>query len=369
MRARRRKRYLYILISTFMSVLFLALFGCSSSAPVVSDTLQSSPADSGGKVGVNIGQPSAAPEAAVPEEPDMKVLDMEGKEDTYEIKVTSKGVKYIVDPADIKPGGPPMDGIPSIDNPKFVSLEDADKWIEDNELVLAIIYKDTTRVYPLQVLVWHEIVNDNIAGDPILITYCPLCGSGIAYERTLNGVEVEFGTSGKLYNSNLVMYDRKTETYWSQIDGLGILGELTGHQLKPVSIDTVVWRDWKAEHPDSEVLSKKTGFIRPYGNDPYGSYYENSIVFFPVENQDTSVHPKTVIFGIEVNGVFKAYKEEDLKELKTIQDEIGGEKITLTRSDGGVVKIMTDSGQEIVKERDFFFAWYAFHPDTQLYGG
>ena len=172
------------------------------------------------------------------------------------IQVTDKGVKFIVDPNKVISGGPPKDGIPSIDNPKYVSVADADKWIEDNELVLAITYKGIKRVYPLQIMVWHEIVNDNISGDPILITYCPLCGSGIAYERTLDGEEVEFGTSGKLYNSNLVMYDRKTETYWTQIDGLAIIGELTGQKLIPISIDTVVWRDWKQEHPDSEVLSQ-----------------------------------------------------------------------------------------------------------------
>ncbi|MCK4965812.1 DUF3179 domain-containing protein, partial [bacterium] len=234
------------------------------------------------------------------------------------IKLTDKGVKFLVNPDKIQSGGPPKDGIPSIDNPKYVSVTDADKWIEDNELVLAINYKGVKRVYPLQIMVWHEIVNDVIAKDPILITYCPLCGSGIAYERTLDGKEVEFGTSGKLYNSNLVMYDRKTDTYWTQIDGLAIVGELTGRKLTPISIDTVVWRDWKKEHPNSEVLSQNTGFIRNYGRDPYGSYYENSFLLFPVEGSDDRIHPKTVVFGIEINNQFKAYQEKDLKELKSI---------------------------------------------------
>ena len=160
-----------------------------------------------------------------------------------DIKVTSSGVKYIVDPAKILSGGPPKDGIPSIDNPKFVSVKEADAWIQDNELVLGLIYKGVKRVYPLQILVWHEIVNDSVAGDPLLITYCPLCGSGIAFERVLDGKAVEFGTSGKLYNSNLVMYDRKTDTYWTQIDGKAIVGELTGQELKEISIDTVAWRE------------------------------------------------------------------------------------------------------------------------------
>lgn len=297
-----------------------------------------------------------------------KPPEISAVEEEMEIKVTADGEKYIVDPEKIVSGGPPKDGIPSIDSPKFVSVEEADRWIEDNELVLAIIYKEVERVYPLQIMVWHEIVNDKIAGDPILITYCPLCGSGIAYERRIDGEEVEFGTSGKLYNSNLVMYDRRTDSYWTQIDGLAVVGELTGRRLTPVSIDTVVWRDWKKEHPDSGVLSQDTGLSRPYGRDPYGSYYEDSFLLFPVEERDDRIHPKTVIFGIEVNGIYKAYKEDDLKELKTIEDTVGGVKIRIERDEAGVVKITNlETGEEIVKERDFWFAWYAFHPDTQLY--
>jgi len=285
-----------------------------------------------------------------------------------EVHVSESGLRYIVDPSDILSGGPPRDGIPSIDRPRFASVEEADAWIEDNELVLALTHRGVTRVYPLQILVWHEIVNDAIAGDPVLVTYCPLCGSGIAYERQIDGEAVEFGTSGKLYNSNLVMYDRKTDTYWSQIDGLAIVGELAGFELTPISIDTVVWRDWKAAHPDSEVLSQQTGFDRPYGVDPYGSYYEDSFIWFPVEGRDDRIHPKTVVFGIEIGGVYAAYREDDLIALGSIEDEVNGVPILITRDAVGIVAI-TDlaSGDEIVKERDFWFAWYAFHPDTFLY--
>ncbi|UCD02950.1 MAG: DUF3179 domain-containing protein [Candidatus Aenigmatarchaeota archaeon] len=298
----------------------------------------------------------------------LQMTELTEEDEEMGIMQTAEGVKYLVDPAKIQSGGPPKDGIPSIDNPQYVSVEEADKWIQDNELVLAIEYKGVKRVYPLQIMVWHEIVNDEIAGDPILITYCPLCGSGIAYERTINGEAVEFGTSGKLYNSNLVMYDRKTDSYWSQIDGLAIVGELTGMELTPVSIDTVVWRDWKKAHPDSEVLSQVTGHIRPYGTDPYGSYYEDSFILFPVENSDNRVHPKTVVFAIEVDGVFKAYREDDLKEAGAIDDTVNGVPLRLVRDDAGKVTITNlDTGEEIVKERDFWFAWYAFHPDTLLY--
>lgn len=299
-----------------------------------------------------------------------------------EIKVTSRGLKYIVDPDKILSGGPPKGGIgvergiPALaeDNINFVSINKADAWIEDNELILMLDYKGEKRVYPLQILVWHEIVNDRFNGEAILVTYCPLCGSGIAYESYIevNGKRIEsrFGTSGKLFNSNLVMYDEETDSYWTQIDGKAIVGSLTGQELKEISIDTLVWRDWKAS-PLSEgsiVLSQDTGMNRPYGNDPYGSYYEDSFVFFPVENEDSRVHPKTVIFGIEINDSFLAFKEEDLIQNPIIETEFAGFNIKAERSQEGIVTITNlDTEQEIVKERDFWFAWYAFHPTTELY--
>ncbi len=179
---------------------------------------------------------------------------------------------------------------------------------------------------------------------------------------------MEFGTSGKLYNSNLVMYDRLTDTYWSQLDGLAIVGELTGMKLTPVSIDTVTWAEWKEVHPESQVLSRDTGFSRPYGNDPYGSYYEESFLLFPVDERDDRIHPKTIVFGIEVNGQFKAYREDDLKELREIEDSVGGVPVRLEMDSAGAVTV-TDlrTGEEIVKDEGFWFAWYAFHPETELY--
>lgn len=301
--------------------------------------------------------------------------------DNSEIKTLADGTKYLIDPDEIKSGGPPKGGIgidkgiPALaeENINFVSVDEANKWIEEDELVLALTYNGVERVYPLQILVWHEIINDKIAGNPLLITYCPLCGSGIAYERKIevNGekIETRFGTSGKLYNSNLIMYDELTNTYWQQIDGKAIVGELTGQELKEISIDTVVWRDWKAVHSDSEVLSQDTGFSRGYGIDPYGNYYEDSFLIFDVNDEDNRIHPKTVIFGIEIDGKFKAYREEDLIKEKIIEDELNGFKIKIERGDDGVVKITnSETGEEIIKERDFWFAWYAFHPETELYG-
>jgi len=140
--------------------------------------------------------------------------------------------------------------------------------------------------------------------------------------------------------------------------------------LKEISIDTVVWRDYKDENQNAEVLSRSTGYVRNYGRDPYGNYYENSFLLFPVEDEDDRIHPKTIIFGIEVNGAYKAYMESDLTEKGEIIDVVNGVNVKVERSSEGIVKVTNlDNDEEIIKERDMWFAWYAFHPETELYEG
>ena len=296
--------------------------------------------------------------------------------DESEINTLADGTKYIIHPDNIRRGigapGDIKDKIPSIDSPKFVTVAEADDWIEDDELILVFKKDDVTRVYPFQILVWHEIVNDEINGEPILITYCPLCGSGIVYERKIQGEEVEFGTSGKLYNTNLIMYDRRTETYWQQIGGMAILGPLTGLKLKLLDSNVVGWGEFKNLNPDAEVLSQNTGFPRSYGRDPYGNYNTDSGFYFPVDEQDTKsgIHPKNIVFGIEINGVFKAYREDDIiASGNEIEDQVNGVNIKVERAEDGIVTITnTDTGEIIPKERDMWFAWFVFHTDTEIYG-
>lgn len=287
-----------------------------------------------------------------------------GGEDAAEVP------EYIVDPAKLVGGGPGKDGIASIDSPKFVSVEDADGWIDDDEKAMVIIRNGTERAYPLQIMIYHEIVNDIVGGDPVAVTYCPLCDSSLAFLRVVEGEAVEFGVSGKLYNSNLVMYDRKTDSYWSQLLGQAIVGPLAGTELVPVPVDVIFWGDWKVSHPASEVLSRDTGVERPrpYGLDPYVDYYESERLQFPVEHRDDRLHPKAVVFGVEVNGTFKAYLEEDLADLGSIEDEVGGVPIRLEMDDVGLVSAARqDAGEEISRVRTFWFAWFAFHPETGLY--
>ncbi|MFB6246680.1 MAG: DUF3179 domain-containing protein [Candidatus Pacearchaeota archaeon] len=305
------------------------------------------------------------------------------KENTFDeskINRTSDGTKYIIHPDKLKDGGPPKGGIgtdkgiPAITKAqvKYTTPEKANKWVENDELVLALNYKGEKIVYPLQILTFHEIINEKINGEPLLITYCPLCGTGIAYKReiSVNGTTKtpNFGTSGKLYNSNLVMYDNLTGTYWQQIDGKAIVGELSGQELKKVSIDTVTWKEWKSNHKDFKVLSKDTGFERPYGKNPYGGYRESDTTFFDYNNKNDTLKPKTVVYGIEINGKYKAYKDRDLEKGQKIEDKFANTTIEIEKNQDGTVRFKNKkTGEKIVKERGFWFSWHAFHPQTKIY--
>ena len=274
--------------------------------------------------------------------------------------------------AKLRQGCPFKDCIPSIDEPKFESVAEANQWLEDDDVVFALDYKGEQRAYPQRILNWHEIVNDVVAGDPITITFCPLCGSALAFDRRVDGRVLEFGVSGKLHDSDLVMYDRETESLWQQITGEAIVGELFGIKLKQISMDTLRWEEWKKSHPQTTVLSRETGFSRDYSRYPYGSYEEDQSVHFPVEGGvDQTIHPKAVVYGVEVNGKFKAYTleaiERDTKEDSVITDTVGGERVRLSYNNGEVFVENLRTKGEIVSTRLFWFAWKAFHQETTLY--
>lgn len=177
----------------------------------------------------------------------------------------------LVDPARIISGGPPPDGIPAIDDPRFEPADQVD-WLADDEAVIALSLGDEHRAYPVQVLMWHEIVNDTVGGRPVAVTYCPLCNSALAFDRQVGDRLLSFGTSGRLYLSALVMYDRQTESLWSQIERTSLAGVLAGTELDLVPVTTVRWADWRGAHPEGWVLSRETGFERDYGRNPYVGY-------------------------------------------------------------------------------------------------
>ena len=176
----------------------------------------------------------------------------------------------LIDPSQIRSGGPPPDGIPPIDEPQFVSVAEANEWLNDAEPVLAVDVNGDVRAYPIQIMMWHEIVNDTVGGLPLAVTYCPLCNSAISFIRTVRGTTTTFGTSGSLYNANLVMYDRATESLWNQLDGRAVVGVLTGEVLDQYPSSTASWVDFRTAHPDAKVRDKtRTGARRDYGTNPY----------------------------------------------------------------------------------------------------
>ncbi len=208
----------------------------------------------------------------------------------------------LVDLAEITSGGPPPDGIPSIDDPVFLRPDDVD-FLAENEPVLALGIDGDARAYPVQILTWHEIVNDTVDGVPVAVTYCPLCNSALAYDRRIDGRVMEFGTSGLLWNSALLMYDRQTETLWSQFTGQGIVGELSGVELEAFPVATVPWGVWRDANPGGLVLSRDTGFDRDYGRNPYPGYDDvNSKPFLFEGEVDGRYTAMTRIAGVELDG-------------------------------------------------------------------
>ena len=319
--------------------------------------------------------------------------------------MVTKGLKHIVPLDKIRGGGPPKDGIPSVDDPKFATVSDSE-FMSDSDIVIGLDINGETKAYPLFVMVWHEIVNDKVGGVPVSVTYCPLCFTNQVFERIIDGQEVEFGTSGKLYNSNLVMYDRLTDSYWSQALGLAITGELTGYELKRIPFDVISWQDWKNMHPDTLVMTTETGHLRAYAVDPYGDYYTDPRIIFPVDHRDDRMHPKELILGFHENDVYRAFKQIDVESANVINDKVDdkslllvslftgnarafdrmvdGNVLTFDFIDDTIIDLETESiwnydglaisgsmdGTQLVRvpfDPGFWFEWVAFHHTTEVY--
>ncbi|MBI2623471.1 MAG: DUF3179 domain-containing protein [Candidatus Liptonbacteria bacterium] len=287
-----------------------------------------------------------------------------------EITVTN-GVKRSISLDEIIGGGPPQDGIPPIDHPKFVPAAQS-LFLTDTDPGIALSIDGAERFYPFQILVWHEIVNDTVNGQRVLVTYCPLCLSGIVFDPVVKGEQVEFGTSGKLWNSNLVMYDRKTDSLWSQILGEAIVGEMTGTRLEVLPSDQIRFGDWRKSHPSGEVLSRDTGATRFYGRDPYGDYYTKPGTYFPVSKKDSRLGEKEFILGIVVNGKAKAYWPPAVKKSGRVEDVLQGKTIVAEyEKDIDAVRLFEKkSDGELIRINpfgSFWFSWVAAHQETELF--
>ena len=316
------------------------------------------------------------------------------------------GVLHTIPLDKIRYGGVPKDGIPSIDEPIFVNSTDAD-FVSGSDIVIGLTLGNETKAYPLFILVWHEIVNDNINGTSVAVTYCPLCYTSQVFERVVDEKDVEFGTTGKLYQSNLLMYDRLTDSYWSQALGMAVKGPQSGQHLGLVPFDLMTWGDWQTLYPDTVILGTDTGHIRAYGVDPYGSYYTSPGIWFPIDHHDPRMQPKEIVIGLGFNGTFKAYRQADLESEVVINDSIDSKDILLISMFEGNARVFdrtygnntleftldsenitdTNTGSvwnydgkaisgnltetQLVRlpiEPGFWFSWSTFHPSTLVYG-
>ena len=266
---------------------------------------------------------------------------------------------------DLNQGCSRRDCIPSIDNPEYVAADAAD-FIDDDDVVIALSWKGEKRAYPARILDHHEIVNDTIAGTALAITWCPLCGSAVGVHREIDGQVTEFGVSGLLYNSDLVFYDRTTKTLWDQVIAEGIVGPLTGSKLELFPVTMTTWGRWRNEHPDTLVLSTNTGFDYDYSVDPYAKYRDSTKLMFPVLQTDDRVRPKTVVFGFDLGDTTVAFTEALLAEKKSVSYKLDDHEMTVTMGDDGFVVLRTEDGESHAAIRLFWFAWFTFHPQTEL---
>ena len=268
-----------------------------------------------------------------------------------ESEFTTDFSKHSVPYSEILSGGPPKDGIPSIDAPNFQSVKEADEWLGDREPVVFVQVNNDARAYPIQILIWHEIVNDTVGGEPLLVTFCPLCNTAIAFKRTFNGQVLDFGTTGRLRYSNLIMYDRQTETWWQQATGDAIAGDHTGAQLEFYPAVIISWADFKAQYPDGKVLSRDTGHPRDYGRNPYYGYDDiNQTPFLFNGTTPDQLPPMARVLTVDLNGEAVAYPYDVLRELKVINDTVGGEEVAIFWAEGTASALDTSSipeGREV----------------------
>jgi hypothetical protein len=329
--------------------------------------------------------------------------------------------QHSADYNDILSGGPPPDGIPPIDNPTFDSIATGDEWLADVQPVIALAVGEEAKAYPLAILTRHEIANDEIAGMPVVVTFCPLCNAAVVFKREVNGEVLRFGVSGNLRNSDLIMWDNKTLSWWQQFTGEAIVGDLTGTQLELIPAQLVAWKDFKAAYPNGTVLSNRG---RPYGQNPYVGYDSSPQPFLFLGTPDPRLPATERVLGVFSGKSAAAYPLSVIAEKSVIEDtfegqkivifyepgqvsaldkgeiaesrevgsaamfspEIDGQALTFSYKDGVITDKETDSEwdvfgraikgklagkqlQPVLSHVHFWFAWAAFRPDTTVYGG
>ena len=269
----------------------------------------------------------------------------------------------------IKFGGPAKDGIASIDRPIFLPAKQA--LLKSDQRVVGVFYNGVAKAYPINILNWHEVVNDYFDEHPVMVSYCPLCGSAMVFDAQIQGQRLEFGVSGLLYDSDVLLYDRQTESLWSQLLEKAVSGPFKAQNLTLLPSMHTTFEHWLQLHPESLVLSENTGFKRDYDRDPYQGYSETKRLYFDVSNTSAhSLHPKQWVLGLKLNEVSKAYPLNILKEgkLSRVIEEIDGQQVIIEYNQQANTAFATDlEGNVLPTVLSYWFAWYTFNPQTQLY--
>jgi len=331
--------------------------------------------------------------------------------------------KKTIDIGEIMSGGPPKDGIPAILSPKFETISKSSKWLNDREPVIGVVINGEAKAYPLSILIWHEIANDKIGGIPVAVSFCPLCYSALVYDRRVNGVVPYFGVSGLLRNSDMVMYDDVTESFWQQFTGEAIVGDMVGQKLELIPTQIISFKQFKDAYPNGTVLSKDTGYKRDYGKNPYVGYDDiDQRPFLYRGDIDDRLPPNEKVIAIKDGNINKAYPYSITSEKRVINDKINDKFVVIFHGegaasaldekliseskeagstgvfspvvDGKVLTFKYDSGYfydietgskwditgkslegkfkgknlDRIKHGDYFaFAWFAFRPETEIY--
>ncbi|RME33615.1 MAG: DUF3179 domain-containing protein [Gammaproteobacteria bacterium] len=269
----------------------------------------------------------------------------------------------------IEAGGPPRDGIPALDHPSMLPVSRA-SWLHPDDRVLGVTLGGDSRAYPVRILNWHEVVNDTVHGVPLLITYCPLCGTGMAFAAEVEGRALTFGVSGLLYNSDVLLYDRQTESLWSQVAALAISGAMKGRSLRQIPLEYTSWRDWSSRHPRGLVLDPETGYRRDYSRDPYADYRNREQIYFSVAHRDGRYPVKAPVVGLVLGGRARAWPLAELERVDhwPLRDSLNGVPLRI-RYDAGAqsVTITDETGRALPAILAYWFAWVAFHPDSEVF--
>ena len=267
-------------------------------------------------------------------------------------------------------GGPGKDGIPAIHRPVFLNADEV-PGLKPDERILGFALNGVAKAYPISILSWHEIVNDAINDQSFVVTYCPLCGTGMAFSADLDGEVSGFGVSGLLYESDVLLYDQLTNSLWSQILRKAVSGPMKGRELAMLPLRHTTWHKWRSDYPDTFVLSRKTGYLRDYDTDPFANYDKSTAVMFNVSHKaPAKYHPKDRVLGVEIDGFSKAYPLPELSKNRksSFQDTVNQQLITVHWDEGSETAFLTNNhGVEIPAVSAYWFAWYTFHPDTAVF--